>query len=69
VILYAVKEKGGKPRKTTPPSLWFKKSIQNLKKENSHSYAHKPQRNCTFMNSAFEQNMPRILGTENVTEA
>ncbi len=28
-LLYTVKEKGGKPdRKTTPPSLGFKKSIQ-----------------------------------------
>jgi len=24
----------------------------NLKSENSHDYAKKPQRNCTFMNSA-----------------
>ncbi len=35
-LTVSVKEKGGKPdRKTMPPSLWFKKSIQNLKSENS----------------------------------
>jgi hypothetical protein len=28
-LVYTVKEKGGKPdSKTTPPSLWFNKSIQ-----------------------------------------
>jgi hypothetical protein len=40
----------GERRKTIPPSLWFKKSIQ--KPENSQDYALKPQRNCTIMISA-----------------
>jgi hypothetical protein len=39
-----------------PPSLWFKKSMQNLKSENSQDYAQKPLRNCTFMNSASVRN-------------
>jgi hypothetical protein len=43
--------KGGKPDRTPPLFLWFKKSMQNLK-ENSQDYAQKPQRNCTFMNLA-----------------
>ncbi len=34
------------------PFLWFKKSKQNLKSENSRYYSQKPQRNCTFLNSA-----------------
>jgi hypothetical protein len=53
-LLYTVKEKEGKPdRKPYPLSLWFKKSIQKAQeRKNSQDYAQKPQRICTFMNSA-----------------
>ncbi len=49
-VLYAVKEKGGKPY---PPSLWFKK-YRILRSENSQDYAQKFQRNCMFMNQEFD---------------
>jgi hypothetical protein len=35
----------------------------NRKSENSQDYAQKPQRNCTFMNSASEVRICRTLGT------
>jgi hypothetical protein len=35
-----------------PPFLWFKKSIQKPQVRDSQDYVQKPQRNCTFMNSA-----------------
>jgi hypothetical protein len=37
---------------TMTPFLWVKKSIRNLKSENSQEYGQKPRRSCTFMNSA-----------------
>ena len=46
------------PPPTPPEQKWFetclsfKHGIRNLKSENSQDYAQKPQRNCTFMNSA-----------------
>jgi hypothetical protein len=50
-LLYKVKEKGGKiDRKLYP--LPYLNLYRNLKSENSQDYAQKPQRNCTFMNSA-----------------
>jgi len=37
---------------TIPPSHGLKDPYRNLKSENSQDYAQKPQKNCTFMNSA-----------------
>jgi hypothetical protein len=69
-LLYTVKEKEGNLTENPHPLPYgLRNPYRNLKSENSQGYAKKPQRNCTFMNSAFEQNMPRTLGTENVTEA
>ncbi len=51
--LCTVQEKGGKPdRKPYPLSFGLRKPYRNQKSENSQDYAQKPQRNCTFMNSA-----------------
>ena len=52
--LYTAQEKGGKPdRKAHPfPYGGLRNPYRNLKSENSQDYAQKPQRNCTFMNSA-----------------
>jgi hypothetical protein len=50
-VLYTVKGKGGKPDgKPFPYGLG--NPCRNLKSENTQDYAQKPQRNCTFMNSA-----------------
>jgi hypothetical protein len=61
-FLYIVKEKGGKPdRKPYPLPYGLRNPYRNLKSENSQDYAQKPQRNCTFMNSASglqQQNSP-----------
>ncbi len=52
-LLYTVKEKRGKPdRKSHPLPYGLRNPHINLKSENSQ-YSQKPQRNCTFMNSAF----------------
>jgi hypothetical protein len=52
-LLYAVKEKGGKPdRKPYPLLDGLGKPYRNLKSDNSPYYAQKPQRNCALMNSA-----------------
>ncbi len=54
-MVYTVKEKGENLTENPPsphPSLWFKNPYRNLKSENSQDYVQKPQRNCTFMNSA-----------------
>ncbi len=49
----SVKEKGGKPdRKPYSLPYGLRNPNRNLKTENSQDYATKPQRNCTFMNSA-----------------
>jgi hypothetical protein len=51
-LLYTTREKGGKPC-PMPPSLWgLRNPYKNLNSENSQDYDQKPQRNCTFMNSA-----------------
>jgi hypothetical protein len=53
LLLYTVKEKGGKPERkpyTLPYGLI--NPYRNLKYENSEDYAQKPQLNCMFMNSA-----------------
>ncbi len=54
-LLYLVHCKGERRKtwqKTTPPFLWFRKSIQKPQKsENSQDCAQKPLRKCTFMNS------------------
>jgi hypothetical protein len=62
--LYTAKEKGGKPDgKPSPLSYGLRNPYRNLKSENTQDYAQKPQRNCTFMNSAsggyrfFSQNL------------
>jgi hypothetical protein len=58
VLLYTVKEKGGKPdRKTHPLPYGFRNPSRNLKSENSQDYAQKPQRYCTFMNSALKNTL------------
>jgi hypothetical protein len=55
-LLYTVKEKGGKTdRKPYPLPLGLRNPYRNLTSENSQDYAQKPQRNCTFMNSASGQ--------------
>ncbi len=54
-LLYAVKEKGGKPdRKPYSLPYGLRNPYRNLKSENSQDYAQKPQRNCTFMNLSSE---------------
>jgi hypothetical protein len=51
--LYTVKEKGGKPDiKPYPLPYGLRNPYRNLMSENFQNYAQKPQRNCTFMNSA-----------------
>ncbi len=51
--VYIIKEKGGKPdRKPHPLPYSFRNPYRNLKSESSQDYAQKPQRNCTFINSA-----------------
>jgi hypothetical protein len=53
VLLYTVKDKGGKPdRKPHPLPYGLRNPYRNLKSENSQDYAQKPQRNYTLMNSA-----------------
>jgi hypothetical protein len=55
VLLYTLKEKGGKPdRKPLPLPYRLRNPYRNLSLENSQDYAQKPQRNCTFMNLAAE---------------
>jgi hypothetical protein len=52
-VQLVVKEAGGKPdRKQYPLPFSLRNPYGNLKSENSQDYAQKPQRNCTFMNSA-----------------
>ena len=55
-LLYTVKEKGGKPDRK-PYALFYglRNQYRNLKSENSHNYAQKPQRNCTFISLASVQ--------------
>jgi hypothetical protein len=51
--LYTIEEKGVKPdRKPYHLSYSIRSPYRNLKSENSQEYAQKPQRNCTFINSA-----------------
>jgi hypothetical protein len=51
--MYTVKEKGRKPdRKPHLLPYGFRNLYRNLKSENSEDYDQKPQRKCTFMNSA-----------------
>jgi hypothetical protein len=51
--VYTVKEKGENPdRKPYFLPHGLRNAYRNLKSENSQDYAHKPQRNCTFMNLA-----------------
>jgi hypothetical protein len=52
-LLYTVKEKWGKPDRKLYPLLYgLWNPYKSLKSENSQDYAQKPQRNCTFMDSA-----------------
>jgi hypothetical protein len=52
-LLYTVKEKGGKTYwKLYPLPYGIRNPYRNLKSQNYQNYAQKPQRNCTFMNSA-----------------
>ncbi len=48
-----LRKKGGKPdRKPYFIPYGLRNPYRNLMSENSHDYAHKPKRNCTFMNLA-----------------
>ncbi len=49
-LLYSVKKKVEEPDRKPHPLP--RNPYRNLKCENSQNYAQKPQRNCTFMNSA-----------------
>jgi hypothetical protein len=62
-------EKGGKPNRK-PYSLPYglKNPYRNLKSENSQDYAQKPQRNCTFMNSASGLHINMHLTWQNVED-
>ncbi len=52
-LTVSVKEKGREPdRKPYPRSFGLRNPYRNLKSENSQDYAQKPQRDCTFKNSA-----------------
>jgi hypothetical protein len=52
-LLCTIKEKGGiLDRKQYSLLYGLRNPYRNLKSENSQDYAQKPQRNCTFMNSA-----------------
>jgi hypothetical protein len=52
-LTISVKEKGGKPdRKPYPLTYGLRTPYSNLMSENSQDYAQKPQRDCTFINSA-----------------
>ncbi len=53
-LLFTVNEKGGEPddRKPYPLLYGLANPYINLKSENSQDYAQKPQRKCSFMNSA-----------------
>ncbi len=53
-LTVSVKEKGGTPDIKPPYPLPYglRNLHRNLKSENSQDYAQKPERNCTFMNSA-----------------
>jgi hypothetical protein len=58
-----VKEKGGKPdKKPFPLPYGLRNPYRNLKSENSQDYAQKPQRHCTFMNSASGKQYTANLG-------
>ena len=57
LLLYTVKEKGGKPY---PLPYSLRNLHRNLKSENSPDNAQKPQRNCTFMNSASSYSVWKI---------
>jgi hypothetical protein len=47
LLLYTVKEKGGKPdRKPYPLLFGLRNPYKNLKSENPQHYAKKPQRSC-----------------------
>jgi hypothetical protein len=51
--LYTVKEKGGKPvRKPYLLPYGLRNPYRNLKSDNAQDYTQKPQRNCTFVDSA-----------------
>jgi hypothetical protein len=56
-VTVALKDKGGKPDRKPYPLLPYvlRNPYRNLQAENSQDYAQKPQRNCTFMNSASDQ--------------
>jgi hypothetical protein len=60
-LLNTVKEKGGKPDEK--PHHLSRNLYKNLKSDNSQDYAQKPQRNCTFMNSASGVMDPDSIGS------
>jgi hypothetical protein len=66
VLLYTVKEKGGKPDRKPHPLP--RNLYRNLKSEKPQDYVQKPQRNSMFMNSASKlhtQEDNRLQGREN----
>ncbi len=52
VTVHCKGERGKPDRKPYPLSYCVRNPCRNLKSENSQDYAQRPQRNCTFMNSA-----------------
>jgi hypothetical protein len=51
VLMYTVKEKGGKTNiKPHPLPYGLRNAYRNLKSESSQNYDKKPQRKCTFIN-------------------
>ncbi len=68
-LLYTVKEKGGKPdRKPYPLPYGLRNPYRNLKSDNSQDCVQKPQRNCTFMNSASGSHFPRPVASPSPIE-
>jgi hypothetical protein len=63
------KEKGVKPDGTPYPLPYgLRNPYRNLKYENSQDYAQKPQRNCMFMNSAFELSLSSPLPQKSIAK-
>jgi hypothetical protein len=61
LLLYTVKEKGGKPdRKPYPLPFGLRNPYRSLKSENCQDYAQKHRQNCTFMKSASVSFLPLL---------
>jgi hypothetical protein len=62
-LLYTVKEKGGKTDRKPYPLPYGLNLDRNLKSENYEDYA---QRNCMFMNSAFQHTLTMCMVVQNI---